>query len=364
MAEPPGNHALLAKLRLQYQPAIHDQVQRLYANYTPSLYRRFYGDNRHRMTSFTEKIAVDIAMIADTHLSDEQVAAVAEHCNEALSDLENMKTFMIGLAGYLTYRGRKTMRFPFFTPTLRGILQTNLNPFTGGPYTLAAWHMARFGAYLGLAYVAIGPVAVPAAKLLLIARTVEDPRLPDVTPEEAWDKYIASLPQETPRTSRNRPGTIADQASFDTERGISAQARPGWNASRQSQAPVQQDSWGQDPDNTEDASPVSPDTSQDEGYDADNSGSAWDRVRNRSQGQFGQHGRQGGDAWNAASDRADRDSRGTVESLERGGNDSYTYPTSDSDKAEAKTLSQKEFDELLERERRGFDQDTNSGRRK
>lgn len=93
----------------------------------------------------------------------------------------------------------------------------------------------------------------------------------------------------------------------------------------------------------DDASPVAP--SEQTNYSPQNSGqqggSAWDRIRGQAQAARGQPG-----SW--AKKRQD-------EMTSRGAQDgsSYNYSTADEEKAYAKDQAQKEFDEMLERERRG-----------
>ncbi|RCI10111.1 hypothetical protein L249_8458, partial [Ophiocordyceps polyrhachis-furcata BCC 54312] len=337
--------------RAQYQPAVHDQVQRMYASYRPPLHALVFGWNRDKMLLFTEETAVGFASFAESPISDDQLRAVGQHCDDAINTLHIMKMCGVGLAGYLTYRGRKTFRFPLYTPKGNGFF----NPFATTPYNRLMWHMARFASYYALYGILMGPPAAAATNLLAIKLAMLDPRMSELMKrgnelhppnshqkdENQWN----SSPQQEP---------ITDEASMDAERSISGQARSAWRT------PSQQDAWDRVPDDMDDASPAAPSSSR---YDAGNGGgSAWDRVRQQSLGGHpGQQSRQRRDAWNASRDKADPDSRGNDGSGERRGRENYSFSSSDGDKAVAKSQSQEEFDRLLERERRGIDQETGSG---
>ncbi|RDA86694.1 hypothetical protein CP532_5024 [Ophiocordyceps camponoti-leonardi (nom. inval.)] len=345
-------HRDVAHLREQYQASVHEQVQRIYGTYQAPLWARVFGWSRDRRLEVIEDTALGFATYAQTPISDEQLQAIGEECNFAADGVIGSKLLGVGVSAYLAYRGRKTFRFPFFTPKGEGFW----NPRGATPFNRTMWHMARFGSYYVLFGMFVGQPLAMYATLTAMTSVEKHPCMSELL--ERGRELQKSRPKgESPWISPPRQKPITEEAFMEEERSIAEQARSGWRTSSQ------QDSWNQVLDDTDDASPVSPSSSR---YDAGNGGgSAWDRVRHQSLGgQSGQQSRQRRDTWNVTrGDKADRDSRGIESSGERRGRETYSFSSSDGDKAVAKSQSQEEFDMLLERERHGIDQETSSGRR-
>ncbi|RDA92482.1 hypothetical protein CP533_6424 [Ophiocordyceps camponoti-saundersi (nom. inval.)] len=359
----------LWKKHLQYQPEVHKQVQRIYSDYQPSVISRLLGWNRNRILLFTERTAVTFAAYAESPLSDEEIEAVHFYCEDVVNDLHNTKFIAALAAGLLAYRGRKTYRFPLYTPKGDGLVKSSV----ASPYSKFMWHMARFSSYYVLCSFFATINTVHAIAAVDVDRAANDSRLTDRIERgaELQSRNLQNRAKSSPRQE-----SVTDEASINAERSISERARPGWgdttqqdserNISEQARpgwrAPSQQDAWDRVPDDIDDASPVSPTSSY---ADAGNGGgSAWDRVRQQSQG--GYSGRQSGqsrDAWTATRERTHLGGRDNGNSRERRTTDSFSFSSSEEDKVVAKSQSQEEFDRLLERERRGIDQETNSGRR-
>ncbi|PHH90393.1 hypothetical protein CDD83_3807 [Cordyceps sp. RAO-2017] len=169
-----------------------------------------------------------------------------------------------------------------------------------------------------------------------------------------------------------RPGDPwgSDPPPDDAAQGgsISARAQPAWGNSPPRPQPQQptapaaappRDSWDAYPDDLDDASPVA---SSSRAARDDAGGSAWDRIRR--QGQHPQPG-QDGQPWPGPQAAGGQwGGNDGASSPSRGPRDGYTFSSSDEEKALAKGQAQKEFDELLERERSGVDQERDRWNRK
>ncbi|PHH76184.1 hypothetical protein CDD80_1739 [Ophiocordyceps camponoti-rufipedis] len=330
----------------QYEPVIHEQVQRLIN--TDGLGLR----NPSKVASVTQNLAVSIAATYGKQPSDEQILAMFRKFSQSLNWMLFFQ-FSVGCwAGAQAFKGRKTFRFPFWTPKPEN-WRPALNPHKCGQGGRFIWHGLRWTSYYALYSAFLAPIS---SLFLTTALTIEfrnDPRFRGLMRAERQQNHAQPSDDQTGWGSSSQSERITDQASFNAESSISAQARTGWDAPRRQQKipSSQQDSWDSIPD---DASPT---TSQDEGRDTNSSGSAWDRVRQQSRGQ------QGSDAGNATFETAYGHDRNAAGTQDRGGGESYSFSSSDEERAAAKTVSQKEFDDLLERERRGVDQQSTSGRR-
>ncbi|KAF4595839.1 hypothetical protein GQ602_001452 [Ophiocordyceps camponoti-floridani] len=352
MAEKPQrrryeNATDLILARKQFQPVIHEQVQRLLNRDSDGVPLR----KSSKVAIVTEKFAVDVATTWGSQLSDEQIMAVARRSSQALNWILFFKISVGCFAGYRTFKGRKTFRFPLWTPK-PDTWSPRLNPYTCGDGGRYVWHGLRWASYYALYSALFAPISSLFITTSFAIELEKDPQFRSMVMNDQQNDAQPPTDQNG-WGSRSQSERITDQASVYAENSISARARPGWAASRrqQNEAP-QQDSL----DNVlDDASPVSSTTPQDDGLDTNFSGSAWDRVRQQSRDQ------QGHDARNA--ETAYGHDRRAAGPQDRGGNESYTFSSSDEDGAAAKTVSQKEFDDLLERERRGIDQQSTSGRR-
>ena len=122
--------------------------------------------------------------------------------------------------------------------------------------------------------------------------------------------------------------------------------RPGAFPLRQYKPEPPQSISEDESDPFDDASPVAPSERQYGARQTSYGGSAWDRIRNQAKPQ--------GDAQRPAPTSSWAQRR-EEEQTSRGAQDgsSYNYAQSDEDKAYAKSQAQKEFDEMIERERRG-----------
>ncbi|KAG8157477.1 hypothetical protein KVR01_012519 [Diaporthe batatas] len=256
---------------------------------------------------------------------------------------------------------RPTFGFPFYTPKPP---KFNSQKFPGLPEGRAshlAWQATRVFAWYAASKIVISLFVTSYAISVYSANSGTDNRL------EAYRREIArragaamrggrppnipNLPpmqpqQQFPQQSWQDPAPATESvgwaSSEQPEKAASTPSPRPWTATQNSQA-GRQDSYNQESYVFDDASPVAP--SEQSSYPPQGSsqqgGSAWDRIRGQAQAARGQPG-----SW--AKKRQD-------EMTSRGAQDgtSYTYPTEAEEKVYAAKQAQKEFDEMLERERRG-----------
>lgn len=275
---------------------------------------------------------------------------------------------MTGYAGYMTYKGSNTFRFPFFTPQFKG----KFSPAGGPPAIRMLWHLFRFSAYYGAAWVIAEPIFQSINFMRQRTAMVNDPRLQSIMKSKAidgeGDPFASASPSSQswadqdsfsqPQTSSNTNGD--SQSSWSTYgRSYPQQSAPQQSQQQQYQRQLQQpqqqqsDAWSSPiTDDFDDASPVAPAARNDN--TATYSGSAWDRVRQQSntnrkpqqtqprqeaqvQQPWGQAPQN--NQWGGADDASPQQSWSTSQ-----------------DTNGSKDQAQRQFDEMLDRERRGLEE--------
>lgn len=357
--------------RQHYQPQIHEQIQRLFSEYEAPFYARLRGFGRTQTLALAESTVLGLAAGTDRSLSDTETQALTEHFLSSVHNMLAWKWIMTGLAGYMTYRGRQTMRFPFFKPVITG---GRFNPATGGPQVRIMWHTARFAAYYG-AFWLIGEPIFQGVNFLRQSYSMDkDPRLAsllrdgkkqasevlgavqDSNNQQYGDAWKPEQQQDYPSQSNDSYQQPSQPAQTERQQSWTSYSRP---------EPAQQSSRGWDvTDELDDASPVSPSSRSQGDSTPSYSGSAWDRVRQQSQ-YSPRQSRKDQKTWEAPQGtNSGWGNEDDASPQNRGTRDSYSYSRADEEKATVKTQTQREFDELVERERRGVDQERSSwGRR-
>ncbi|KAI3396203.1 hypothetical protein diail_341 [Diaporthe ilicicola] len=255
---------------------------------------------------------------------------------------------------------RPKFGFPFYTPKPE---KFNVRKFPGLPEGIVSiwtWTGMRAIAWYAACKFAVGVAVTSYAISVYSANAGSDNRL------EAYRRELAR------RANTGRGGqqhATSQQSSGQTQQQFSqprwdeppsAPESTGWAGSEQNEKatptpmptqwaanqnpqPERQNSYNQESYVFDDASPVTPveQNNSSPQRSTQQGGSAWDRIRGQAQGARGQPG-----SW--AKKRQD-------EMTSRGAQDgtSYNYSSADEEKSYAKDQAQKEFDEMLERERRG-----------
>ncbi len=291
--------------------------------------------------------------------------------------------------GYRTYSTRANYKFPFVTPSAD---KFNPNTFLGilhGQQAQLGWHCARFTAYTiwggfvaGLFFTTYGAVSAAVGEH-------QDPRLKDLIKAIKTKAHEAvggvqgrrgrqpvglegdptGQGQTTmPELWKNHREAIGDDASptggyNDTEDGASLaqsgdgmlsdqqmrtqeqrqQASPGRSRTENRASTFEVEKVAPQPTIFDDFDDASPTAGQGSVNAGSGGGSAWGRIRNQASSQGGTR------AGKRISDTQQERMEGSTTG------DSFAFSETDSDKQLAKHEAQREFDERVERERRGGD---------
>ncbi|KYK55054.1 hypothetical protein DCS_07015 [Drechmeria coniospora] len=354
--------------RQRFEPVVREQIQRLFRDYEAPFYARIRGFGKAQTLTLAESTVSSLAAANNRSFSDSETQALTEHFVSSIHAMLVWKWTMTGLAVYMTYRGRNTWRFPFFKPKMDG----RWNPVTGGPRVKIMWHSARFAAYYGACWLLGEPVFQGANFMRYRAAMEQDPRLTAMLrdgkarAQEIFDQHI---PNNQSGNSENQYGDgwkpESQSERFGGESGsesgsITAQAQPAWGSYRQQQEPQsspRRDSWEAVSHDIDDASPQAPAMSQQGGHSPEShQGSAWDRIRQQSQYKPRQDRPPGQQSWQTPRATGGWGDDDDSSPQARSSQDSYL---SDENHG-AKSQAQREFDEMLERERRGTAQEQGS----
>ncbi|RFU77125.1 hypothetical protein TARUN_5107 [Trichoderma arundinaceum] len=356
--------------RQQFEPQIHEQIQRLFQNYEAPFYAQLRGFGKAQTLALAESTVLSLAAVNNRAFEDSETQALTEHFLSSVHNLLAWKWAMTGFAAYMTYRGRKIWRFPFFTPEFK-----RFSPIGGSPSIKFMWHSARFAAYYGTLWVLGEPVFQGANFMRQRSEMERDPRLRSLLHDGKSQGATLFGGSPEAREQVNDAWESAaqqDNASQYREpepRSQSAPAQSSWASYRSPATPSQpsqrSDTWDSPiTDDFDDASPVAPSTRNNSDGSNNYSGSAWDRIRQQAQYQpSAQQDRktwekpQSGGGWGSEADSGSQFQG-------QGSRDSYSFPNAEDGKNQAREQAQREFDRLLERERGGADQERSSWGRK
>lgn len=332
--------------RQMYQPRIHEQIQRLMKGYQAPLYARMAGLNSHRSLAMAESIAVAFASRHNRALADSETQALSEHFLTANNNNVLASFATTGFALFMTWKGRKSMKFPLFKPTFVD---------TMGPersLKRAMSHGARLVAYYVLAAITVQPVLQAVVFWNRKIAVDNDPRLGRLLREEQGGSTSGeqdeqdNAPDDVPNTEAEYSSSVYEQQDTSSEyQSEPAKSQSGWANQRQTKQPSR-GGWGNSSIGTDDASPVA----QSQNGNANSNVSAWDQVRQRAQGS------------SRSPQQSSSQAQPQAPSWGQQKNSSGWGGESDEGSGE-RIKAQKDFDQLLDRERRGSDQGSNSWRR-
>ncbi len=291
--------------------------------------------------------------------------AIAYHRSKANYQLPWAYPAALVTAGYLTHRGRSRMRFPFYTPPPGRfsplVFPSAAAPFLTGLRAGFVWHALRFGAYYVMCKYSVVPLFQSVVLTKNIFDLAMDPRLKDidhliVAQKKAKARRVAedSAVAAPGRPSSWRKPEEDEQQDHDhdhqqqqqEQQQQQQQQQPTRWAQRAQRAPESHDAQQDDDTFGDDASPAAPAQGQQSQHPAAGSppppgaGSYWDKIRQRAKAEEGA-------PWQGQQQSGE--SRGQQTTGQ------YTYTPAEQEKAYAKEQAQKEFDAMLERERRGVD---------
>jgi len=305
---------------------------------------------------------------------------IAQHRSKVNYQLPWAYPAALVTAGYLTHRGRSRMRFPFYTPH-PGRFSPLAFPSAAAPFLTGlragfVWNALRFGAY----YVVCKYSVVPLFQSVVLTKSIfdlaTDPRLKDidhliVAKKKAKARQVAedSAVAAPGRPSSWRKPEEEEQQGHDDDDQQQQQEQQQQEQQQQQQKQQEQQQltrWAQQAKRDiesqgarqnydifgDGASPVAPAQGQQSQHPAAGSppppgaGSYWDKIRQRAKAEEGA-------PWQGQQQSGEPQGQQTT--------GQHTYTPAEQEKAYAKEQAQKEFDAMLERERRGID---DSGARK
>ncbi|KAF5002828.1 hypothetical protein FGRMN_82 [Fusarium graminum] len=373
--------------RNQYEPRVKEQVTRSFQEYSPPLYASIIGYRRDWNLLVATSRVSGFAATLGRDLDNEEAKAIAEYTLGNIHTNAGLKWLSLAIAGYMTYRGRRTWQFPFYKPKLGGRFNPNeatsifSNKKIRGPYPRATWHTLRFTAYTAVTMLMVEPAFRAVNFIRTETAMTHDPRLKQFTQDA--NKRVEQV-MSNPTISKT-PFTGRDAHRGD-ESDPWASSNDGNNTSSEDNyQPTPTQSWGKSPSYTttqqkqqpsddwsviddDDASPIAASARKQPVYDS--SGSAWDRVRQQSHGapqqqQQQQQSNNQSQGWTARSqpDPHPQSQTSWGNGSSSGSSDNFSLSKSDEESVVAKEQAQNEFDRLVERERKGVDQEKSWGRR-
>lgn len=323
-----------------------------------------------------------IASLAGRRLTEEEAQHVGEHSANKCRATTHYTPMWTSATAYLWWKGMNTFRFPFFTPepgSLERLSKRFLSPI-GIKLTQAPliWHALRLVAYSQVTswtvalFFGAGPSAIFAGGL------VKDRNLQQLNKElaerarEAQRQHKRGIPtgpaeHSQSQINENASTPVSEQwGQMTAQSGEQPQQPQGlWRPQRPSPAPAPAPTAQSEPETRysdddeaylfDDASPVAP-SARRQNLDASTpvGGSAWTRLRTKA---FIERSQEQANEGSAAPPRT---SSWEERRQQNSPGDSYTYsqPVEEKDQdsaaaARSRAQAQKEFDAMLERERRG-----------
>lgn len=309
----------------------------------------------------TAKVMAGSALVG-RELTQPEKDALAQHYAQLLRTKAFDSPFAIASSYAMFRRTRASYGFPFFTPKPEKFDPNSFPLFSmKGPRAQMAWHALRVAAWYGVCKFAAGVFFISYGISVHEKNYATDPRLQNYRQDataraQQLSQQRAQLINQRLSSSKQPPPTGWAGAEQSTQDPSGTQ--PTWSGkqSPQAEGPA---SYSDESYVFDDASPVSP--AEQQGASTQQQGtqgrSAWDRIRSQARGGGAIQGQGSGAQMTSWGRRRDNEitSRGAQQGT------SYTFSSDDEERAYAKEQAQKEFDEMLEKERRG-QSDTSSRR--
>lgn len=349
--------------------AARQNADRLGINYEllPRLpfWSRLAGQTREDYhTKVAAKIMSSSASIG-RELSQGEKDALAYHFGKVYVTLSYGTPLAAVMTVGFLQRTNKTYGFPFYTPKPPNFNPDKFPGLPGGSTSRFVWHLTRGLTWYAASKVVAGVLISSYGISVYAARLRADPRLEayrqDITRRASQSASGIQRPGMVPGFPEHRqqqlpsyggnpasPSTPSPPSWAIPDRSAqeSTSAWPGVQSSRPKPPEVASDV---ESSVFDDVSPVAPLEQQEAASEqpTQQGGSAWERLRNQAQAS-----RSHTTAW-----AKKRDDEMTSRGAQQG--TSYSYSSADQENAYSKEQAQKEFDDMLEEERRG----QTSGRR-
>ncbi|KAH7312325.1 hypothetical protein B0I35DRAFT_480788 [Stachybotrys elegans] len=352
----------------QYGQDIHRRVKNIVANRSLGLAEFLLFNTTSPPKMILRKSAeircLNMGMHAGRALTDEEMRLIVDFCQSELETKSYTGAAAVLGAMAIEFRGRRKGRFPFFQPKYR-----------------PAWHPETaewprswiLPVVRGVAYYTLFSVLVVPPLDISIIRgqwlsLLADRRMASI--RQAMQRTIQSneatlrQPTEDPVSQWQEkpdwpetPAPNAPQSYQEQPSPPRAPANPPPVQGRNDEDPFVSDSFMDD----DDASPIAPGARN--RPTSSNAGTTWEDIRRRALGgRVPQNPQASQDSSQAGSGSSWGGDAGTSPEY-RGGSESFSYSKADEEKETPKSQAQKEFDELIERERRNAGQDGSWGRK-
>lgn len=311
---------------------------------------------------FKQQIAGKIMMssaFTGRELTQSEKDALSQHYAKYLVT-QAWDTPVILASTFALYRGTYAKYgFPFWTPKADKfnpnkfpLVSSQIPKEAAERLAQKSWHGMRLVAWFAACKFAVGIFFMSYSISTFVAGSNSDPRLKEFN--HAVDAKVSEM-----RRTGMKPGQQPFPAALDTQEPTNpwANTEPtaqdsesGWSATQTSSPVRDQDSLRDDePYVFDDASPVAPAEQQRPASQQNDGRSAWDRIRSQAR-PFGAAQGQNSAGQTSAWDRKREDER-TSQGARQG--TSFAFSSGDEEKSYAKEQAQKDFDEMLEKERRG-----------
>lgn len=292
-------------------------------------------------------------------LTQDETDALAEHYARAISIIPYELPTSLAITYAIYHRTASSFRFPISDPTKRPGFDIHKFPLFGldgsagnsrhAHLSRRVWAFLRFGSWAVATNIAISIIFALYGMSKYQSNCRADPRLENYREEMRMRR--SQMGPRPPRPLVPRPENLQARQTppMEQQQDFSGQhfqeAQPTETRAqvlqpRATQTPSFDEA---DPFVFDDASPVAPEQQRPARQYNANSGSAWDRLRAQASAGATSQGQQGGSqtsAWGKVVE-AEGAKRGT----------SYNFSSEDEARAYAKGQAQREFDEMLERER-------------
>lgn len=346
---------ILAELRSPYDDEARRQIANALGTQELPIWYRVGGVNKDKLLSHGQGLIASIAAVNGQSLTNPQVQAVAENLQSSARSIAMLSWGTFGCTAFLAFKhrnhvpkrliGRRWLRFgwPAILFVMYSIpMDLVVEPFFGA--LNARMHSASFKNDPRIQGLDID-----------INKAINQYR--PTGQEGGQPQYRAFESQSTPEM----PARFGQSSASNEESGSEYGGRSAYTWPSKQPEPRQQDQGRDDRwdgfNADDDASPVAKSARNTQ---LETGGSAWDRIRQQSipQGQKLQQ-----TTWQQTSQPAQSSGGWGENQSTNTSRDSYTYSSSDFEKATAKDQAQRDFDRLLERERSGVDPETKWGRK-
>ncbi|KAM3501592.1 hypothetical protein MY11210_009328 [Beauveria gryllotalpidicola] len=338
----PGDSSRAVRAELEAQRRASVEKQRRYLPHVKQQLERVYGDPRPpwyaRLRLLTPAVyrhvagnrVLGLCMVKDRLVSDAEARAVTEHAARSCNRMALIHWGLTGAAAYLAWRGRRTLRFPMWTPQI-------VPPPPGAYLRKTMWHAARYVAYSAVLTLTINSPLMALNLRYERLQVLADERLRDGQDSAGeWGKAGADWDSQSSAYKASAGGEDAQQQQQrQYGQGAQPQGSAGWGSSYSQSPSSFSSSAGWDSDDFDDASPVATSAQNSSRSGINAAGSTWERLRQQARGDPQQQQQQQQQQvqpqaqqqhWGDAGDGADR---------------------------AAQEKAQRDFDRLVERDRQG-----------